>query len=82
MLTTLGMPERIQAPVGKMIRKLTERKPAGKMYEYYDEDGNLIPPPKVHDALNLSGLLNVLDGVVDTPGRIVVMTANHPEKLD
>jgi chaperone BCS1 len=24
----------------------------------------------------------VLDGVVDTPGRIVVMTSNHPEKLD
>lgn len=34
------------------------------------------------DELNLSGLLNVLDGVVDTPGRIVVMTTNHPEILD
>lgn len=31
---------------------------------------------------NLSGLLNVLDGVVDSPGRILVMTTNHPEKLD
>ena len=30
----------------------------------------------------MQGLLNVLDGVVDTPGRIVVMTTNHPEKLD
>lgn len=28
------------------------------------------------------GLLNVLDGVVDTPGRIVVMTTNYPEALD
>jgi chaperone BCS1 len=34
------------------------------------------------DELNLSGLLNVLDGVVDTPGRILIMTTNHPEKLD
>ncbi|CAJ1938074.1 unnamed protein product [Cylindrotheca closterium] len=34
------------------------------------------------DALSLSGLLNVLDGVVDTPGRIVIMTTNHPEILD
>ena len=34
------------------------------------------------DELDLSGLLNVLDGVVDCPGRIVVMTTNHPEKLD
>lgn len=30
----------------------------------------------------LQGLLNVLDGVVDTPGRIVIMTTNHPETLD
>ena len=34
------------------------------------------------DALTLAALLNVLDGVVDTPDRIVVMTSNHPEKLD
>lgn len=34
------------------------------------------------DALNLAGLLNVLDGVVDTPGRLLVMTTNHPEVLD
>ncbi|KNC85498.1 hypothetical protein SARC_02335 [Sphaeroforma arctica JP610] len=33
------------------------------------------------DDLNLAGLLNVLDGIVDCPGRIVVMTTNHPEKL-
>jgi hypothetical protein len=34
------------------------------------------------DTLNLSGLLNVLDGVVDTPERILIMTTNHPEFLD
>ncbi|KXZ51383.1 hypothetical protein GPECTOR_12g345 [Gonium pectorale] len=34
------------------------------------------------DELNLAGLLNVLDGVVDTPDRIIIMTTNHPEKLD
>ena len=34
------------------------------------------------DELNLMGLLNVLDGVVDTPGRILIMTTNHPELLD
>jgi len=34
------------------------------------------------DALSLSGLLNVLDGVVDTPDRIVILTSNHPEMLD
>jgi hypothetical protein len=34
------------------------------------------------DKLTLSGLLTVLDGVVDAPGRILIMTTNHPEKLD
>merc|ERR1712232_691513 len=34
------------------------------------------------DKLNLAGLLNVLDGVVDSPGRIIVMTTNFPDKLD
>lgn len=34
------------------------------------------------DTLNLAGLLNCLDGIVDSPNRIVVMTSNHPEKLD
>lgn len=34
------------------------------------------------DKLNLTGLLNVLDGVVDTPGRMLIMTTNHPELLD
>lgn len=32
--------------------------------------------------LNLSVLLNVLDGILETPGRILIMTTNHPEKLD
>ena len=45
-------------------------------------DGKHKEDPKIQDELNLSGLLNVLDGVVDTPGRILVMTTNHPEVLD
>lgn len=34
------------------------------------------------DQLTLSGILNVIDGVVDCPDRILIMTTNHPEKLD
>ncbi len=33
-------------------------------------------------GITLSGLLNALDGVVATPGRILIMTTNHPEILD
>merc|ERR1711924_238212 len=39
-------------------------------------------PAGSDDRLSLAGLLNVLDGVVDSPGRIVIMTSIHPEKLD
>lgn len=34
------------------------------------------------DKLDLAGLLNVLDGIVETPGRLVIMTSNYPERLD
>eukprot|EP00588_Corethron_pennatum_P030582 CAMPEP_0194317894 /NCGR_PEP_ID=MMETSP0171-20130528/14576_1 /TAXON_ID=218684 /ORGANISM="Corethron pennatum, Strain L29A3" /LENGTH=758 /DNA_ID=CAMNT_0039074625 /DNA_START=403 /DNA_END=2679 /DNA_ORIENTATION=+ len=43
-------------------------------------ENNWLKPKK--DDLNLTGLLNTLDGVVDTPGRILIMTTNHPEMLD
>lgn len=34
------------------------------------------------DKLDLATLLNVLDGVRETPGRIIVLSTNHPERLD
>ena len=34
------------------------------------------------DELNLGGLLNALDGLMELTGAIVVMTTNCPEKLD
>ena len=34
------------------------------------------------EAVTLSFLLNLLDGVLETPGRILVITSNFPEKLD
>lgn len=33
-------------------------------------------------SVTLSGLLNVIDGVNATEGRLIIMTTNHPEKLD
>lgn len=35
-----------------------------------------------HDKLDLATLLNVLDGVRETPGRIIILSTNHPERLD
>lgn len=32
--------------------------------------------------LTLSAILNILDGVLETQGRMIIMTTNHPENLD
>ena len=34
------------------------------------------------EKIDLSFLLNILDGVLEIPGRIVIMTSNHIQKLD
>ncbi len=34
------------------------------------------------EPLTLGAFLEVLDGIVEIPGRIVIMTTNHPEQLD
>ena len=34
------------------------------------------------EKLALSDLLNIMDGILETPGRIIIMTSNFPEKLD
>jgi len=43
-----------------------------------DLPAHLTPTEKI----DLSFLLNLLDGVLEIPGRIVVMTSNYPENLD
>ena len=34
------------------------------------------------DKLNLAELLNIFDGIVDSPGRMIIITTNCPDKLD
>lgn len=40
------------------------------------------PLADTSDELDLSTLLNCLDGTLESPGRMVIMTSNHPETLD
>lgn len=39
-------------------------------------------PDKPEKGMTLSGLLNAIDGVASTDGRILIMTSNRPENLD
>jgi AAA+ superfamily predicted ATPase len=34
------------------------------------------------DGITLSFILNLLDGILETPGRILIITSNYPDKLD
>lgn len=34
------------------------------------------------EKLTLGFVLNLLDGILETPGRILIITSNHPEQLD
>jgi len=49
-----------------------------------DDDGSSLKKKSVDgkSTLDLQGILNVLDGTVETPGRVVMMTTNHIEHLD
>jgi SpoVK/Ycf46/Vps4 family AAA+-type ATPase len=37
---------------------------------------------KKKNMINLSFMLNLLDGVLETPGRMMIITSNYPDKLD
>lgn len=45
-------------------------------------DAKLATEEPKKGGITLSGLLNVIDGVAATEGRILVMTTNHADKLD
>jgi len=44
--------------------------------------GQSAPPPPDQNGVTFSGLLNAIDGILGGDGRLLLMTSNHPEKLD
>lgn len=42
----------------------------------------LVIQNKQNDKLNLGFFLNLIDGVLETPGRILILSTNYPDKLD
>lgn len=59
-----------------LVLKRTAKKP-----KLEPEKGNTNKKDDDSD-LDLSTLLNVIDGILEMPGRIVIISSNHPEKLD
>ncbi|ETI24345.1 hypothetical protein G647_03714 [Cladophialophora carrionii CBS 160.54] len=44
--------------------------------------GAVAKEPTFKNTVTLSGLLNAIDGVASQEGRVLIMTTNHPERLD
>jgi hypothetical protein len=52
------------------------------MKEAFEKRPIAFESPGDAQRLTLSILLNILDGILETPGRILIMTSNHPERFD
>jgi chaperone BCS1 len=72
--------EDIDAAGLKRADELKLKKLAGE--EIAEEKQQLGRPKKPTISISLSGLLNAIDGVASSEGRILVMTTNKPKELD
>lgn len=81
--------------IDAMLNIVKSRNPNMKSYEEYIEEKEKISKmtteewrkkeyefEKKKSTITLSGLLNVIDGLFSSHGRILIMTTNHPEILD
>jgi chaperone BCS1 len=64
-------------PHGAIV--LIEDVDAAKASEVRTEDAEQVTVDK---GVTLSGLLNAIDGVAAPEGRLLIMTTNHPDKID
>lgn len=64
---------------GKSVMEASQATEIPVEEDLLDEEN---PDESKSGGITLSGLLNVIDGVAASEGRILVMTSNHPEKLD
>ena len=47
-----------------------------------DKNGNFFMSKPVDDPITLDDILNIWDGIQETPGRIMIISSNHYDKLD
>ena len=77
---SLSTAQSLYIPIEKRLYVLEEIDTVGDIVRQRDPNA-----PSAHvenDELTLMEILTVLDGTMEIPGRMVVMTTNHPEMLD
>ena len=77
-IDTAGLTHTRQAP----IQGGEESKPKVPQAQGTTTANPANPPTNTSGRISLSALLNIIDGVAATEGRILIMTTNHLEKLD
>lgn len=53
-----------------------------KLMDKFSTTMTTVATPEPTDRLNLSCLLNLFDGIIELNGIMIIMTTNHPEKID
>jgi len=74
--------EDADAQQGSMLLRRKEKPVAKRVSEATVRPRFELEDAGEHLKVDLSFLLNLLDGALENPGRLLVMTSNHPEKLD
>eukprot|EP01070_Trichotokara_eunicae_P009532 Trichotokara_eunicae@DN6106_c0_g1_i4.p1 len=69
-------------PNGKEEKQKTEEEKKEEEDEETKIIRELLREIEKSESDNLSFFLNLLDGIMESPGRMIVMTTNHVEKLD
>jgi hypothetical protein len=69
-------------------KKVCSKEDLTKLVDKIQRKNSILEEPEEEDdnqvksSLNLSQILNVIDGIQERDGQIFIMSANHPEKLD
>jgi len=66
--------------MGDTVLRRELKKPQEKKQIKMDELGNIIQEEE--NPIDLSFLLNLLDGTLESSGRIIAITTNFPERID
>jgi AAA+ superfamily predicted ATPase len=69
-------------PIEQRLYVLEEIDTIGDIVKQRTKEQMDHPVNPLNDELTLGEILTVLDGTMEVPGRIVIMTTNHPEVLD
>jgi ATP-dependent 26S proteasome regulatory subunit len=80
--TDAATPQTYFIPINQRLYVLEELDALGDIVKQRDANHVVRKEDQIPDELTLGEILGVLDGTIEVPGRMIIMTTNHPEVLD